>query len=285
MWCSPWEMCIEHLQVNATLLALLCHITPRPKSLFKPSETIGDNLRQTTMWSDSTIVLSWIKSECWQYKGFMENWVSEIQDLVGAENWRYVDSNSNPAAVDITRRKTLLELSAPDRWMDGHPFLFQAPNQPTCIPLNVEVTQSPSYEVTYRDFDDSLCHAGHKRIFSEFCWCKWHYKSVIQKMENLPKAWLLLFKPHFWSIGVDSFSLYNIKIGRQHEKWWDIILKCLITKCMHLDLLCSMVTDSFMLVLRRFVARQKKQKNLMNLWSRHQLSWRRKETAVSLCCP
>ncbi len=46
------------------------------------------NLRQMIMWSDSTIVLSWIKSESCQYKVFVWIRISEIQDLVGADNWR-----------------------------------------------------------------------------------------------------------------------------------------------------------------------------------------------------
>lgn len=35
-------------------------------------------LRQTTMWSDSTIVLSWLKSESCQYKVFVGTRISEI---------------------------------------------------------------------------------------------------------------------------------------------------------------------------------------------------------------
>ncbi|XP_045906634.1 uncharacterized protein LOC123971678 [Micropterus dolomieu] len=35
-----------------------------------------------------------------------------------------------------------------------------------------------------------------------------------------------------------------------------IIFKCLTTRCVHLDLLCSLDTDSFLLALRRFTARR-----------------------------
>ncbi len=64
------------------------------------------NLRQKTMWSDSTIVLSWFKSESCQYKVFVGTQISEIHDLEGADNWRYVDSNNNHAG-DITRGRQL----------------------------------------------------------------------------------------------------------------------------------------------------------------------------------
>ncbi|KAL3987511.1 hypothetical protein ACER0C_014626 [Sarotherodon galilaeus] len=77
-------------------------------------------------------------------------------------------------------------------------------------------------------------------------------------MADLPAARLCITKPPYWSTGVDCFGPYTIKIGRRHEKRWGIIFKCLTTRCVHLDLLCSMNTDSFLLALRRFVARRGK---------------------------
>lgn len=49
-------------------------------------------IRRFIMWSDSTTVLKWIQSKSQQYKVFVGTRVVEIQELVGAENWRYVDS-------------------------------------------------------------------------------------------------------------------------------------------------------------------------------------------------
>lgn len=39
------------------------------------------------------------------------------------------------------------------------------------------------------------------------------------------------------------------------KKRWGIICKCLTTRCVHLDLLSTMDTDSFLLALRCFVAK------------------------------
>ena len=77
-------------------------------------------------------------------------------------------------------------------------------------------------------------------------------------MADLPAARLRLQKPPYWSTGVDCFGPYAVKIGRRQEKRWGVIFKCLTTRCVHLDLLCSMDTDSFLLALRRFVARRGK---------------------------
>ncbi|KAJ8352093.1 hypothetical protein SKAU_G00235690 [Synaphobranchus kaupii] len=77
-------------------------------------------------------------------------------------------------------------------------------------------------------------------------------------MADLPSARLRLNQPPFWSTGVDCFGPYTVKLGRRHEKRWGIVFKCLTTRCVHLDLLPSMDTDSFLLALRRFIARRGK---------------------------
>lgn len=74
-------------------------------------------------------------------------------------------------------------------------------------------------------------------------------------MADLPPARLRLLKPPFYSTGMDCFGPFQVKIGRPSEKRWGIIFKCLTTQSVHLDLLTSIDTDSFLMALRRFVAR------------------------------
>lgn len=361
-------------------------------------------LQTTTLWTDSTTVLHWIQSESQQYKVFVGTRIAEIQELVGAESWRYVPSEENPAD-DITRGKSLKDLIKPNRWTDGPAFLHQPhaswPTHPivssvqeeeirdttfcgnisTSSPLIPDLTQfkswtelvhatyhalhgaaalpmtassqreaeiallkrsqsesfpaelaalqsgkpispnsrllslspeldhtvglirvggrlrraenlkedtihpivlAPDHPVTtllVQDYDNRLLHAGPDRIFAEMrrtYWilrgrqiikrhqrscvecCKWRSKPVTPQMADLPAARLRITKPPYWSTGVDCFGPYTIKIGRRHEKRWGIIFKCLTTRCVHLDLLCSMNTGSFLLALRRFVARRGK---------------------------
>ncbi len=85
---------------------------------------------------------------------------------------------------------------------------------------------------------------------------KWKSKPAIPKMADLPPARLRLHKPPFYSTGMDCFGPFQIKIGRRNEKRWGIIFKCLTTRSVHLDLLTSVDTDSFLMALRRFVARR-----------------------------
>lgn len=75
-------------------------------------------------------------------------------------------------------------------------------------------------------------------------------------MADLPAARLRLFKPAFYSTGMDCFGPFEVKVGRRREKRWGIIFKCLTTRAVHLDLLTAIDTDAFLMALRRFIARR-----------------------------
>ncbi|XP_053369684.1 uncharacterized protein LOC128543319 [Clarias gariepinus] len=77
-------------------------------------------------------------------------------------------------------------------------------------------------------------------------------------MADLPPARLRLYKPPFYSTGMDCFGPFTVKIGRRTEKRWGIVFKCMTTRCLHLDLLESLDTDAFLMALRRFIARRGK---------------------------
>lgn len=84
------------------------------------------------------------------------------------------------------------------------------------------------------------------------------------KMADLPPARLRLFKPPFFSTGVDCFGPFTVKIGRRTEKRWGIIFKCMTTCCVHLDLLESLDSDAFLMRLRRVIARRGKPFELLS---------------------
>lgn len=90
-------------------------------------------LKNTYLWTDSTTVLSWLKSDSCRFKVFVGTRVSEIQELTSPRDWRYVYSANNPAD-DATRGKTLAELTAPNRWILGPPFLWGPLEQWPALP-------------------------------------------------------------------------------------------------------------------------------------------------------
>lgn len=83
-------------------------------------------------------------------------------------------------------------------------------------------------------------------------------------MADLPPSRLRLYKPPFYSTGMDCFGPFTIKIGRRQEKRWGIIYKCMTTCCVHLDLLESLDSDAFLMSLRRFIARRGKPYKLLS---------------------
>lgn len=85
---------------------------------------------------------------------------------------------------------------------------------------------------------------------------KWKSNPAVPKMADLPPVRMRLFKPAFYSTGMDCFGPFRVKIGRRSEKSWGIVFKCLTTRCVHLDVLTGLDTDSFCLALRRFAARR-----------------------------
>ncbi len=116
------------------------------------------------------------------------------------------------------------------------------------------VVLDPHHTVTkllIKDYDNKLCHPGPERIFAEIRRSFW----VLRGREAIrrPQARLWLQKTLFYSTGKDCFGPFQINIGIQREKWWGIIFKCLTARCVHLDLLTSIDTDSFLMDLRKFV--------------------------------
>ena len=85
---------------------------------------------------------------------------------------------------------------------------------------------------------------------------KWRGRPDPPKMADLPPARPRIFKPAFYSTGVDCFGPYVIKIGRWNEKRWGILFNFMTTRAVHFDLLTRIDTDAFLLALRRFIARR-----------------------------
>lgn len=102
-------------------------------------------ISKVVLWSDSTTVLSWIKSESYRFKAFVGTRIAEIQDLTARCTWRYLDSNRNPAD-DLTRGKTLKDLSVTNRWSQGPSFLLEPESEWPLTP----VLQSPEDRAEHR---------------------------------------------------------------------------------------------------------------------------------------
>lgn len=75
------------------------------------------------LWSDSTVVLGWLKTEPSRLQPFVSNRVSQIQQLTSTYRWNYVPTSSNPADV-LSRGIRPSDLQNLSIWWSGPVFLL-----------------------------------------------------------------------------------------------------------------------------------------------------------------
>lgn len=86
------------------------------------AEALGNRIRRTYLWSDSTIVLAWLKTDPTKLKTFVSNRVSEIQELTVNVVWQHVRSEANPADL-LSRGLLAEELRISKLWWNGPEWL------------------------------------------------------------------------------------------------------------------------------------------------------------------
>ena len=108
-------MTIPRLELTAAMVA------SRLRNLVV--EELRISLSRVVMWTDSTIVLGYIRNTTARYKPFVSNRLVTIHDYTSPEEWRHVPTHSNPA--DLASRG----FGAEDRvsramWLNGPEFLL-----------------------------------------------------------------------------------------------------------------------------------------------------------------
>ena len=77
-----------------------------------------------------------------------------------------------------------------------------------------------------------------------------------QKMSDLPKARITPDKPPFTCTGVDYFGPFLVRLKRSLVKRYGVMFTCLAVRAVHIEVSSTLETDSFILALRRFIARR-----------------------------
>ncbi|XP_036346348.1 uncharacterized protein LOC118755629 isoform X1 [Rhagoletis pomonella] len=97
-------------------------------------------------WTDSTIVLSWLRKPACTWTTFVANRVAKIDELVGVSGWNHVDSADNPADLG-SRGVSPQDLLASTLWWYGPKWLEQDsstwPHQGNRNPLETDLEQKP----------------------------------------------------------------------------------------------------------------------------------------------
>ena len=98
----------------------------------------------------------------------------------------------------------------------------------------------------------------HLRCIRRECMkCKmWYDSPMRQKMADLPEDRCVKSDKPFDSVGVDLFGPFLVKQGRSSVKRYGCIFSCLSSRAIHIEVLHSLETDSFINGLSRFCARR-----------------------------
>jgi hypothetical protein len=89
-------------------------------------------------------------------------------------------------------------------------------------------------------------------------------KAVVPLVSNLPAQRVTGWTRPFEYTGVDYFGPMLVKRARARVKKWGCLFTCLVTRAVHLELVDSMEADDFIMVLRCFVSRRGKPKEMFS---------------------
>ena len=179
-------------------------------------EYIGLDIGSFCYWTDSTTVLRYIENDIVRYQTFVANRVSKIREQSNKSEWRYVDTDNNPAD-DATRGKQS------ERWLVGPSFLYGReddwPREPQglrCCLENLEVKRDQKVMKTVvGTADSSIFSRLFERYSDWFRLCK-------------AVAYLLLFKNYLRSNGESGngfkltlklIELAEVEIIRLHQSY------------------------------------------------------------------
>ena len=77
-----------------------------------------------------------------------------------------------------------------------------------------------------------------------------------QKMADLPGERLVTDLPPFTNVGLDYFGPFEVRRGRSMLKRYGVIFTCMTSRAVHLEVACSLTTDSCINAIRRFLCRR-----------------------------
>ncbi|XP_031356668.1 uncharacterized protein LOC116180692 [Photinus pyralis] len=184
-------------------------------------------------WTDSTIVLSWIRSLPRQWKVFVSNRIAYIHERIPPGCWRHVPSQKN-SADSASRGLLPSQLLSHPLWWSGPDFLTLSPNFWPPEPININMAD---------------CNRCFRVNPTTYCPPSAHLPSL--RVSHL-KA--------FSVVGCDFAGPFTITAARfrgaKTLKSYLCIFVCFATKAVHLEVVSSLSTDAFIGSVRRFIARR-----------------------------
>ena len=106
---------IPRLELTAALLSVKISVMLRRELSIQISEEF--------FWTDSKIVLGYLKNDARKYHVFVANRIQQIKNNTDHHQWNYVPTQVNPA--DMTSRGAAVSLLSSTTWLKGPKFLWE----------------------------------------------------------------------------------------------------------------------------------------------------------------
>ncbi|GFW22080.1 uncharacterized protein TNCV_1632121 [Trichonephila clavipes] len=214
------------------------------------------------LWSDSMIVLAWLRKEPMDLKTFVQNRVAKIQELYPNQLWRHVPSDQNPADL-VSRGVDPEKLLQQNLWFNGPTFLSgdDYPNRTlncrekldeynselkNCVNEQIENFQSV-FNIHVNDFLNDLLNLSNNYI-TILCVLSFIFRFV-ENLKGINKVAGPLTTKEF-----KKAETYLVKKVQEQEFSSDINH----LKTVHIELVSDLTSQAFIAALKRFMARRGK---------------------------
>ncbi|GFU28860.1 integrase catalytic domain-containing protein [Trichonephila clavipes] len=184
------------------------------------------------LWSDSMIVLAWLRKEPMDLKTFVQNRVAKIQELYPNQLWRHVPSDQNPADL-VSRGVDPDKLLQQNLWFNGPTFLSGDEDYPN---------RTINCREKLDEYNSELKNCVNEQIEN--------FQSVLNIHVNdfLKVAGALTTKEF------EKAEAFLVKKVQEQEFSSDINH----LKTVHIELVSDLTSQAFIAALKRFMARRGK---------------------------
>ncbi|XP_058456830.1 uncharacterized protein LOC131434192 [Malaya genurostris] len=151
-------------------------------------------------------------------------------------------------------------------------YITEEAKNPIILPRNHHITK-----LLIHDFHERFHHCNHNTVINELKH-KFHipririaYKSTRREcqrckneqskpippaMGDLPRARLAAYARPFSFVGIDYFGPLSVVVGKRVEKRWGVLITCMTTRAIHLEIAHTLSTTSCILAIKNFIARR-----------------------------
>ena len=110
----------------------LCAAVLATQAVKKLTKELDIEIHSVTFYTDSKVVLGYIKNDIRRFHIYVANRVQAIRDVSEPSQWTYIDTSTNPA--DLATRGITVKVLQESDWLRGPSFLKS--NSPTTSPID-----------------------------------------------------------------------------------------------------------------------------------------------------